>query len=146
MDNNIELRVGVKALLKNPQGKYLLIKRNTQKYPGIQGVWDIPGGRIEAGVGCFENLKREIREETQLDLTEEPKLIAAQDILRVPGKPIVRLTFVGSIEGEPILDLEENTEYRWLSDQELKNNTLNLDLDAYLKEVVEKYLDNQYFC
>lgn len=137
--NDIELRVGVKALLKNDQGQYLLIKRNTKKYPEIQGVWDIPGGRIEAGVDYLENLKREIREETQLDLTEEPKLLAAQDILRVPGKHVVRLTFVGFISGEPILDLEENTEYRWLTFDELKNNTFNLDLDLYLKEVVDKY-------
>lgn len=145
MENNVELRVGVKALLKNPEEKYLLIKRNTEKYPEIQGVWDIPGGRIEAGIGYFENLKREIREETHLDLIEEPKLLAAQDILRVPGKHVVRLTFVGAILGEPILDLEENTEYLWLTFEELKDNTFNLDLDSYLKEAVDKYLssDNQ---
>lgn len=139
MKNNIELRVGVKALLKNADGKYLLIKRNTTKYPEIQRVWDIPGGRIEPGVSYLENLKREIHEEINLDLVEEPKLLAAQDILRVPGKHVVRLTFVGSILGEPILDLEESTEYRWLTFEELKNNIFNLDLDLYLKEAIDKY-------
>jgi len=38
---NITLQVGVKALLKNKQGKYLLLKRSSVKYPEVEGHWDI---------------------------------------------------------------------------------------------------------
>ena len=69
----------------------------------------------------------------KLTLTEEPKLIAAQDILR-PDKHVVRLTYIGQIEGEPILD-EEHSSYLWLSAEEIKNKE---GLDQYFKEVFAK--------
>jgi ADP-ribose pyrophosphatase YjhB (NUDIX family) len=134
---SIELKVGVKILLKNKEGKYLLIRRNLKKYPEIKGEWDIVGGRIEEGKSLFENLKREVKEEINLDLKEEPKLIVAQDILRVPGKHIVRLTHLGYIEGEPKLDMDENIDYRWMSINEIKQVG---NLDYYFKEVLNKNL------
>lgn len=132
----MELQVGVKILLKNKEGRYLLVRRSLEKYPEIEAKnsWDIVGGRIIPGSPLLENLKREVREETSLDLVQEPKLIAAQDILRIPGRHVVRLTYLGSVEGEPKLD-EENTDFQWLSREEL---TSAQDLDIYLRELLDK--------
>ncbi len=134
---DIQLQVGVKALLKNKEGKYLILKRNIQKYKKILGEWDIVGGRINIGTPLFENLKREIKEETNLDLVEEPRLIAAQDILRVPGRHVVRLTYVGRIDGEPKLRTEENVEYKWATLPEIRAIA---DMDIYFKELLDKNL------
>lgn len=133
-----QLQVGVKILLKNKEGKFLLLQRNLEKYPEVKknDSLDIVGGRIEIGVPLLENLKREIFEETKLTLTEEPKLLAAQDILR-PDKHVIRLTYIGTIEGEPILD-EENDSYMWLSAEEIKKQE---GLDQYFKEVFNKFLN-----
>jgi ADP-ribose pyrophosphatase YjhB (NUDIX family) len=130
----MNLQVGVKILLKNSEGKYLLLKRNLEKYPEIteDDSWDIVGGRIDVGTLLLENLTREIFEETKLNLITEPRLIAAQDILR-PDKHVVRLTYVGTIEGEPVLD-EDHTAYKWLTIEELRNMPR---LDQYFKEVVK---------
>ncbi|MBP9798066.1 NUDIX hydrolase [Candidatus Woesebacteria bacterium] len=132
---DIKLQVGVKAFLQNKDGKYLLLKRSCKKYPTNAGLWDIIGGRIDAGVSLFENLKREVFEESQLHLTEEPKLIDAVDILRVPGLHVVRLTYLGRIDGEPIVDTEEIEEFKWLTIEEIKNLD---DLDMYTKQLLEK--------
>ncbi len=132
----IILQVGVKALLKNPEGKYLLVRRNPDKYPEVGAKWDIVGGRIDAGSPLLKNLKREIKEETQLDLIKEPQLIAAQDILRVPGRHIVRMTYVGEISGEPVLD-EEHDEYKWFDLDEIRLMPEKL-LDIYFKELLDK--------
>lgn len=122
-------------MLKNSEGKYLLLKRNPEKYPDMKsGWWDIPGGRIDAESGLLENLKREIREETRLELIKEPKLIAAQDIIR-PGRHVVRLTFIGELDGEPRID-KEHVEAKWVSSDELR--ALGSELDGYLKELIEK--------
>jgi len=43
----MELQVGVKILLKNSEGKYLLIRRSAEKYPEVGARWDIVGGRID---------------------------------------------------------------------------------------------------
>jgi ADP-ribose pyrophosphatase YjhB (NUDIX family) len=136
----ITLQVGVKVFLKNSEGKYLLLKRNMQKYKGAKGSWDIVGGRIEPGTPLVENLKREIREETQLEFVSEPRLIYAQDILHFPEKHVVRLTYLADLAhdaSEPILDMSENLEYRWLSVKEMKKQQ---DMDIYVKEVLEKGL------
>ncbi|MDD5750452.1 MAG: NUDIX hydrolase [Candidatus Pacebacteria bacterium] len=134
----MELQVGVKILLRNKAGKCLLVRRSLDKYPDASGSWDIAGGRIEPGTALIDNLKREVKEETSLDLdsTEEIRLIGAQDILRVPGKHVVRLTYTGlAAEGEVELDKEENIEFRWLSIDEIKEMP---DLCVYLKELLDK--------
>lgn len=129
----MELQVGVKVFLKNPEGKYLVIRRSPEKYPETQ-KWDIPGGRIDAGTTLMENLAREVREETGLMFTGTPRLIAAQDILKVAGRHVVRLTYVGdAAEGEPILS-EEHTEYQWVTPGDLKRLE---PLDSYCRALVD---------
>jgi hypothetical protein len=61
--------------------------------------------------------------------------VAAQDILRISEKHIVRLSYVAETEGEPTLDTEENTEYKWMTVEEIKKQA---GLDNYVKEIVEK--------
>ena len=129
----MELQVGVKVLLKNPEGKYLVMRRSPIKYPESQ-KWDIPGGRIDPGTTLMENLAREVMEETGLTISGTPRLIAAQDILKVVGRHVVRLTYIGNSEpGEPVLS-EEHTEYRWVTPDELKNVE---PLDSFCKALVD---------
>jgi len=131
------LQVGVKAFLKNKDGKYLFLRRNTEKYKTVQGTWDIVGGRIEPGTSLLENLKREVREETQLEIISTPRLICAQDILRLPEKHVVRLTYTADTEGNPVLDTSENIEYKWLTLDEIR---VQNDMDIYVQELLEKGL------
>ncbi len=137
LDKPILLQVGVKAFLKNKEGKYLLVHRTPEKYKNTKGTWDIVGGRINPGQTLLENLKREVREETQLEITSEPKLILAQDIIRLPERHVVRLTYVASTIGEPVLDVSENNDFKWLTIDEIRTNE---DLDIYVKEVLDKGL------
>ncbi len=134
MENNILLQVGVKILLKNKDGKYLLIHRSAEKYPEVKDAWDIVGGRINLGTSLMENLSREVFEETKLKIVGEPKLIAAQDILKTQ-RHIVRLTYVGEAEGKIVLDKTENDDYKWLSKEEL----LALKgLDVYFAKILNR--------
>ncbi len=58
----MKLQVGVKALLRNGEGKYLLLRKSPERYPEIGAKWEIVGGRIEPGTPLLENLRREILE------------------------------------------------------------------------------------
>jgi len=129
------LQVGVKALLKNKEGKYLLLERSLKKYPEIKGRWDIVGGRINPGDTLIDSLKREIKEETNLDLEKTPRLIAAQDIIVGDEKHVVRLTYMVEIDGEPTLDTEENENFKWLTLDEIKAIE---DLDIYFKQLIRE--------
>ncbi len=133
----MELQVGIKALLKNSEGKYLLIRRSSEKYPEVGAKWDIIGGRIDPGTTLLENLKREIKEEVNLDLKALPWLVAAQDILKVAGRHVVRLTYIGSIEGEPKITDTDHSEWKWFTLKEIKNLSAE-ELDSFFKELLDK--------
>lgn len=131
MNTEIKLQVGVKIVLKDNEGKYLVLCRSAEKYPEVGAQWDIVGGRINTGLSLMENLSREVKEETGLDLAREPKLITAQDIIKT-DKHVVRLTYVGAASGVVTLS-DEHSEYRWLSMDEL----LTIEpLDPYFKKII----------
>lgn len=134
------LQVGVKILFKNPAGQYLLVRRNPKKYPEVGPKWDIVGGRIDPGSPLLENLKREVKEEVNLAYTGEPRLVAAQDILRVPGRHVVRLTYTGEISGNPVLD-DDHLEAKWFGAEDIKNLS-EAELDIYFKELVDQKIIN----
>lgn len=134
MEPKIILQVGVKIFLKNKEGKFLLLKRNPEKYAGVRGEWDIVGGRINPGSSLIENLKREVMEETQLEILGEPRFIYAQDIIPNAERHIVRLSYIGETLGEPVLDISENIEFQWFTLSELKTQE---NLDVYVKEILD---------
>jgi 8-oxo-dGTP diphosphatase len=132
------LQVGVKIFLQNQEGKFLLLHRSLQKYPETKGErWDIVGGRIEPGTPLIDNLKREVLEETGLTLIGEPRLLAAQDILKIAGRHVVRLTYFGEAAGDITLDADESDNYQWFSAEEISKLE---DVNFYFKELLGKGL------
>ncbi len=128
--SEIQLAVGVKVFLQNNQGEYLMLKRS-QPYEGdTECKWDIPGGRLIPGEEQLAVARREVKEETNLNLISIDKVVGVQDILRVPGKHTVRITYVGKVEdGDISLDPKEHTEYKWLSLPEAKKTYHDIFLD-----------------
>ena len=131
-NQEIKLEVGVKAFITNSDGKYLVLKK-AKPYHGLtECMWDIPGGRINPGEPLAEALAREIKEETQMEMTGTPEVIFAQDILRVEGRHVVRLTYLTDAKGDIILDGKEHTESKWVDISEL----VSLYHDKYLDPVI----------
>ena len=56
----------VAAIIINEEGKILITQRNLKKSQG--GLWEFPGGKIEAGETPQEALKREIMEELDTEI------------------------------------------------------------------------------
>ena len=139
MEQEPYLQVGVKVLLKNPEGKYLFLRRSPLKYPEAALTWDIVGGRIDIGTPLLANLKREVFEETKLTLVDIPHLVGAQDILnieRYPGRHVVRLTYIGAISGTPVID-EESFEWKWMTGDEIRALPTGA-LDMFFKALLDE--------
>ena len=128
------LQVGVKVLIKNEAGKYLFLRRAASFKPGPQ-KWDIPGGRIESNEALYDALRREVKEETGLELEKTDALLAAQDIF-APDKDlhVVRLTYVGSASGDVTLS-DEHDDHKWMTKDEITSEPF---VDSYLKQILDE--------
>ena len=68
----------VGALIVNPKGKIFLMKSHK-----FNGMFVVPGGHIELGETMEQALKREVKEETNLDISEmKARVISGQPYLR----------------------------------------------------------------
>ena len=58
----------VAAIIQDEQGRILVSQRSldSKAYPG---KWQIPGGKVEPGEELLTALKREVKEETDLEIT-----------------------------------------------------------------------------
>jgi len=130
------LQVGVKSLLLGKSNKVLILKRSSVKCGGIKqdDVWDIPGGRINAGSSLASNLEREVFEETGIKRLKIIGLLGAQDIFH-NEKHIVRLTYISRVTSDNVSLSEEHSEYKWVDiDEVLRISNIDQHLKAILKD------------
>lgn len=68
-------RIGV-AVIWNQSGQILIDKRKLEGTMG--GLWEFPGGKIEAGETVVDCIVREIREELAIDITVGEHLMSIE--------------------------------------------------------------------
>jgi 8-oxo-dGTP diphosphatase len=66
------LPLAVCAAVIEDQGKILLTERPANKQQG--GFWEFPGGKIDPGESPHQSLKRELREELDIEISVGPVL------------------------------------------------------------------------
>lgn len=132
----------VGALVVNPEGKVLLAKSSK---------WDdkftVPGGHIELGERAEDVIKREVREETGLDVEPIELLLVQQAIYPkhyYKHEHFVFLDYVCRASDSGVtLDGRELQTYVWVRPED----ALKLNMEEYTKNFVLKFLsyrDRQY--
>jgi phosphoglycolate phosphatase len=106
--------VTVGALIFNDANQVLMIR--THKWSNL---WGIPGGKIKWGEASTDALRREIKEETNLDIADI-KFILAQDCIHSKefyrDAHFVLLNYTCRSAGEPEVRLnDEAREFRWVT-------------------------------
>jgi 8-oxo-dGTP diphosphatase len=102
----------VVAAVVQRDDKYLICQRAQQKRHG--GLWEFPGGKLEAGETPFEAARRELTEELAVRaVSVGPKLFSVAD----PGSEFVIEFVPTEIEGEP--QCLEHLDLKWMSIKEL---------------------------
>ncbi len=111
-------------------GKYLATRRSAlNDYMPLK--WDVPGGTVEAGETVEEALRREVQEETGLEI-KIGSLIHVFTISN-PARPTIQIVFECKyVSGEVKLDPEEHDQFEWLSIEEMKKIDAIAFLDDYL--------------
>jgi 8-oxo-dGTP diphosphatase len=134
---NRNISVTVECFVEK-DGKYLMLKRHPSKRI-LPNVWIAPGGHIEFCEGLISCTRREIKEETGLDI-KDVRIRAAgmahlKDIDQEFSFHILTASYAG---GELITDSPDG-ELVWLSPEEL----LSLDnILAELKPILPRILDH----
>ena len=106
--------VTVGALILNESGQVLMVR--THKWSDL---WGIPGGKIKWGEESIAALRREIKEETNLDITDI-RFVIAQDCIHSPefyrDAHFVLLNYTARCVGATEVKLnEEAREFAWVS-------------------------------
>jgi 8-oxo-dGTP diphosphatase len=105
-------RIAVKSFIVQ-EGKLLVIKRRSDDVHK-PGQWDIPGGRLELGEDPIEGLKRETREETNLEVDIVLPL-EVRHFSREDGQKITMIIFLCRFLGGELKLSREHQEYEWVN-------------------------------
>lgn len=122
--------------------KFLIIKENK---PNALNKWTFPGGHIEYGEDILFAAKREVKEETGLDI-ELVGTTGVYNFISSTNDQVILFHFIGEvIDGHINLEEEGITESKWIKVNELAKfkkedlrepQVLNQIIDNLLKEKV----------
>jgi phosphoglycolate phosphatase len=126
----------VGALIFNRSGRVLMIR--THKWSNL---WGIPGGKIKWGETSVEALKREVKEETNLDIINI-EFVLVQDCIHSKefyrDAHFILLNYKCACVGEPVVKLnDEAREHRWVSPERAAAMPINQPTRHLLAAVMQ---------
>ncbi len=125
----------VGALVVNPGGEVLIVR--SSKWGD---KFTVPGGHIELGERAEGAIKREVKEETGLDV-EPVRLLLVQEAIYPDNyhkhEHFIFMDYICTTKSSEVkLDGRELQEYFWMK----PTKALKLDLEEYTRNFVNKYL------
>lgn len=124
----------VGGLIFNEEGKIFLMKSHKWKDKYI-----VPGGHVELGETMEEALKREIKEETNLDINDFKFLCVMESVFGdefYKKKHFIWITFSCKTNSKNVVLNDEGQDHVWIYPEE----ALKLHIDSFTKALIEYYL------
>jgi len=135
----IKYWVGAKAFVYNTKlKKFLVLKRSYGDTSA--GMWENPGGKKEINEDIVDTLKREILEETGIEVNDYKLLYATA--INEERNPFMIIGFLITTTKEDIEMSYEHIEYKWatvdeflsLVDRGIKKDFKNAKIEELIKE------------
>lgn len=105
--------VSVSGVITDDHGRALLIQRRDNQH------WEPPGGVLELGEPVDEGLRREVREETGLDI--EPDTLSG--VYKNMNRGVIALVFRCKATGGQLTTNDEVTAFRWADEDTIRQLT-----------------------
>lgn len=131
-------KIGIGIIIKNPERKILVGKRKNSHAP----YYSIPGGHLELGETFEQAAKREIKEETNLEIFN-PKVIAITnnlETLKNEGLHYISIILLAeNYSGElKNLEPEKSEDWLWVDPKNIPEphfDASRMAINCYLKNV-----------
>ncbi len=123
-------------VVKNSKnGKYLLVQ---EAKPQCYGKWNFPAGWLDPGENIVEAAKREVKEETGIEINKLDGFIGIfQDIKKVKKKTVIKFAFAAHTDKQTMKFPDDKLlDVQWFSFREVKNKDLRTK-DILL--IIEKF-------
>lgn len=139
--DNIEKKARVDGIEKivaggiviNKEEKILFLKRREDDFMG--GILELPSGNVEKNEKIDQGLKREVKEETNLDIERIGIFVNTFDYLSGSGKKSRQFTFEVYTTSCDNVFLTEHEEYKWLDYEEIERCESITDEVKYAVEI-----------
>ena len=115
-------RYGVCAIISENQ-RVLLVRRRGDDFLG--GVYEFPGGTVEAGEGLSDALSRELKEETGLSLNRIGEFIGSFEHDAENGEKTRVFTFHVEVHPPLKIRLTEHDHFVWVTKTDAARMQLN---------------------
>jgi ADP-ribose pyrophosphatase YjhB (NUDIX family) len=115
--------VSVSGVITDDHGRALLVQRSDNHH------WEPPGGVLELAESIEDGLRREVREETGLDV--EPSALSG--VYKNMNRGIVALVFRCNVTGGQLTTNDEVTAFRWANEDTIRQ----LTSDAYAVRLLD---------
>lgn len=86
--------IGVGAVIHDSDGRVLLVKHMPERRGFWQGKWICPGGALEPGETIEEGIRREIREETRLEIELVSPLLPFERIVKTENRITLHVIYI----------------------------------------------------
>ncbi len=116
-------------------GRFLLLHRHHHKSNG--GKWGLPAGKMDDGESRIEAVKRELYEETDVDISEDQLAYFDSRFVRMEPYDFVWHMFSTKVEEKPEIRLSptEHQDFIWVTPAE----ALEMDLIHDLPESIQLF-------
>lgn len=116
--NEKPFRLAVRAVIRDEAGRCLLLRRSPAN-KGFVGSWEWPGGKADPGESFDVALRREVREETGLEI----KLLGVVGAFgfEMPQVQVVTLCMEARLAGGTLRLSEEHDAFEWVPLTDMDN-------------------------
>jgi len=117
-----KILIGVGAVIEDDKERILLVKHRPERGGFWQGKWICPGGELELGETIEEGIRREVKEETQLDIELVAPLHPFDRVVREGGEValhVVYIDYLAKLKGGELQPGSDVGEAIWVSKEHI---------------------------
>lgn len=138
----MKLFVGAKAFIQH-NGKVLMLREAAYDEGSNEGKWDVPGGRIEPEEPILHALRREVMEESGLEVEVVKVLGTGESFQTIKGDDahVVRIYYLAKLVRGEVRLSQDHDAFEWVDPRDPGDRPFIQDADRMLAIIAAENLD-----